>query len=53
MATAGLMGAGAILFLIVLGILWCLVPFLIMGTNNRLEKLVKQQAQLIELLKKP
>jgi hypothetical protein len=39
-----------VLFLIVLGILWMLVPFLIMGTNNRLDKILKQNAALLKRL---
>jgi hypothetical protein len=35
------------LFLIVLAILWLLVPFLIMGTNRRLDKVIEQNAQLL------
>ena len=31
-----------VIFLVVLAILWMLVPFLIMGTNNRLEKVIKR-----------
>lgn len=51
MATAGALGGFVVLFLIVLAILWCFVPFLIMGTNSRLSKLIKQQEELIDLLK--
>lgn len=39
-----------VLFLFVLAILWCLVPFLIMGTNGRLDKIHKQNNRIIELL---
>ncbi|MEO8101923.1 MAG: hypothetical protein ABI790_05320 [Betaproteobacteria bacterium] len=34
----------ATLFLLVLAILWMLVPFLIMGTNRRLDKIIAQNA---------
>jgi hypothetical protein len=47
-----------IILLVVLFILWMLLPFLIMGTNNRLEKILgalrqqnNQQQELIDLLK--
>ena len=49
------MGIGIIIvvfFGAILALLWCIMPFLIMGTNNRLEKIIKQQDQIIELLAK-
>jgi len=39
-------------FLLILGLLWCLMPFLIMGTNGRLDRIIKQNAQIIALLEK-
>lgn len=42
----------AALFLFILFILWCLMPFLIMGTNGRLEQIIKQNKQMIELLER-
>lgn len=38
---------------LVLAILWILVPFLIMGTNKRLDRLIAQNAELIKRLPAP
>lgn len=38
------------LIVIVIAILWILVPFLIMGTNSRLNTLIKQNAELLKKL---
>ena len=35
------------LFALVIGLLWILMPFLIMGTNSRLDKLIKQNEELL------
>ncbi|MGZ5036510.1 MAG: hypothetical protein ACXWHB_13955 [Usitatibacter sp.] len=35
---------------LVIAILWILVPFLIMGTNKRLDRLIAQNAELIKRL---
>ena len=32
---------------IVIAILWILVPFLIMGTNGRLDRIIKQNEELL------
>lgn len=50
--TAGLGALGLVLIvmLIVLALLWILMPFLIMGTNGRLDTLIKNQRRIIELL---
>lgn len=40
------------LFLIVLAILWLLVPFLIMGTNSRLDKLLNQNARILAIMER-
>lgn len=37
-----------VLFFIVVGILWILMPFLIMGTNRRLDKLIRQNTELLK-----
>ena len=42
----GLLGAILVIFFIFLAILWCLLPFLIMGTNGRLDKLIARQAEM-------
>lgn len=36
------------LFFLIVGILWILMPFLIMGTNRRLDKLIAQNAELLQ-----
>lgn len=43
---AGTVGLILMVFLFVLGILWILVPFLIMGTNKRLDKLIRRVEDL-------
>ncbi|MFP8489564.1 hypothetical protein ACKGJO_10770 [Gracilimonas sp. Q87] len=43
---AGTLGLILMVFLFVLGILWILVPFLIMGTNKRLDKLIRRVEDL-------
>jgi hypothetical protein len=35
------------IFVLVLGLLWLLVPFLIMGTNSRLTKIIEQNERLL------
>jgi len=42
-------GVSLVLFLVglVIAILWVLMPFLIMGTNRRLDKLIAQNAELL------
>ena len=40
-------GLIATVFLLVLAILWALVPFLIMGTNKRLSRLIDQNEELL------
>ena len=35
------------LFLIVVGVLWLFVPFLIMGTNKRLDRVIEQNERLL------
>lgn len=35
-----------VVFLFVLAVLWMLMPFLIMGTNKRLDKLIQQNRDL-------
>lgn len=47
----GLLGAVLILVLVVAAILWIFVPFILMGTNGRLDKLLQQNQQIIDLLK--
>lgn len=46
------MGSGLIaivwLFGLIVGLLWILVPFLIMGTNRRLDRIIRQNALLLE-----
>jgi hypothetical protein len=36
------------LFLVAVAILWFCMPFLLMGTNRRLDKLIEQNKQLLE-----
>jgi len=43
----------ALVFLLVLGILWILVPFLIMGTNKRLSAVARQLADIQATLPRP
>lgn len=52
-ATIGSLGIFTVvlfLFLLILGLLWCMVPFILMGTNSRLSEIVRQNKQIIELL---
>jgi hypothetical protein len=48
-------GVSLVLFLvgIVVAILWILMPFLIMGTNRRLDKLIAQNAELLSRSPRP
>lgn len=50
LAGFGVFSVVLVLFLILLAVLWFFVPFLIMGTNGRLTKIIQQNARLIELL---
>lgn len=36
-------------FLLFLSILWLILPFAVFGIKNRLDKLIKQNAELIDL----
>jgi hypothetical protein len=36
-----------VIFAIILAILWIMLPFLIMGTNRRLDKLIQQNERLL------
>ena len=47
MMTAGVLYLVLVLFGFVIGILWMFVPFLIMGTNKRLDRLIEQNALLL------
>ena len=38
---------------IVIAILWILLPFLVMGTNSRLDKLIKQNEELLRRMERP
>ena len=38
---------------IVVAILWILLPFLVMGTNGRLDKIIKQNEELLRRLPTP
>jgi biopolymer transport protein ExbB/TolQ len=40
------------LFLIVLGVLWFLLPFAVFGVKDRLDQLIKAQRKTNELMKK-
>ena len=48
-------GVSLVLFIIglVIAVLWILMPFLIMGTNSRLDKLIAQNAELLSRLSNP
>lgn len=48
----GVAGLFVVLFLLLLAVLWFLMPFLVMGTNGRLDRMLKNQARIIELLEK-
>lgn len=43
-------GFSVVLFLVglVVAILWICMPFLIMGTNRRLDKIIQQNQQLLD-----
>lgn len=51
-ALGGLSLALALLALVI-GILWILMPFLIMGTNKRLDTLIAQNKELLAARKLP
>ena len=42
-----------ILFCVVVGLLWIFVPFILMGTNKRLDRLIYLQNVTNDLLTKP
>ena len=48
-------GISVILLLvgIVVAVLWILMPFLIMGTNKRLDKLIAQNAEILSRSPRP
>ena len=48
----GIFGVVIVVFLLFLGVLWCLVPFLIVGTNNRLSTIIAQNKKLLALLER-
>ena len=39
-----------VLFLVVLGILWIILPFAVFGIKDRLDTLIRQNRQLLERL---
>lgn len=51
MEAIGVFGVILLIFAIIVGILWILVPFLIMGVNKRLDKLNKNLIVIGRLLK--
>ncbi len=48
-------GISIVLFVVglVVAVLWILMPFLIMGTNRRLDRLIAQNAEMLSRLPKP
>ena len=42
-----------VIFVVVVAILWVLMPFLIMGTNKRLDKLIAQNNELLKRFPAP
>jgi hypothetical protein len=42
-----------VVFVVVVAILWVLMPFLIMGTNKRLDKLIAQNNELLKRFTAP
>jgi len=47
-AGLGVLGVILVIFLVILAILWCLMPFLIMGTNSRLDRIIRQNEEMLE-----
>ncbi len=51
-ASIGVAGVTAFTVLaLIVSILWCLMSFFILGTNKRLDKIIKQNSELIDHLK--
>lgn len=45
----GILMLAGMLFLLVLSVLWVILPFAVFGIKNRLDKLIRQNAELINL----
>lgn len=46
----GLIGVFMFLFVLFLGILWCVLPFAVFGTKPRLDELIREQKKTNKLL---
>ncbi len=45
---SGVIGLIVILFLVVLAVLWCVLPFAVFGIKDRLDKLIKEMQAIKE-----